>query len=85
MTDRQSAAIAWHKADAGDGHPSFGYGAAKVQCANCDGWEGTVCPNGCGVHLVSVQAEKDAECMRRMRAEDAERRERRAARRAARA
>jgi hypothetical protein len=80
MTVHQNAAIMSLVSDAGDGHPSCGYDAAKVKCAECDGWEGVACPHGCGVHLMSVQAEKDAEFMARMRAEDAERKERRAAR-----
>jgi hypothetical protein len=82
---RENAAIMWTTSDAGDGHPSMGYGAAKVQCANCDGWEGTSCPHDCGVRLVSIAAEKDAECMERLRREHAERQRRRAARKAERA
>lgn len=83
MSRDESAAIAW-QVMADDGLPSFGYDTAQVRCAECDGWEGTACPHGCGVHLVSVQAQKDAECMGRMRREDAERKQRRAERRAAR-
>lgn len=56
--------------------------SAKVQCPECDGWTGLSCPHGCGVHLVSVQAEEDAALMERMAAEDVERRARRAARKA---
>lgn len=84
MADRLNAAIMRYTADDGDGHPSFGYDAARVACSRCDGWEGTSCPHGCGVQLVSVQAEKDAAFMARMRQEDAERRFNRAARKAAR-
>jgi hypothetical protein len=54
-----SAAIAWCTPDAGDGHASSGYDAAQVMCSECDGWEGTICPHRCGVHLVSVQAERE--------------------------
>lgn len=55
--------------------------AARLRCENCDGFEGLVCPRGCGVHLVDVQAEKDEEFRERMRAEEAERQARRAERR----
>ena len=54
MIERQNAAIMWFTSDAGDGHPGTGYGSAKVKCSECDGWEGIVCPHGCGVHLVSI-------------------------------
>lgn len=77
------AAIGWLIRDE-DG-PSFGWDHAKVQCAECDGWEGTTCPHGCGVRLVSTEAEHAAAFRERMRREEAERRERREQRRRERA
>lgn len=72
---------------ASDGLPMFGWDNAKVKCAECDGWTGTVCPHGCGVRLVSTQREDDEAFKVRQCAEEAQRRlereERRARRKAA--
>lgn len=81
MSAEQKASIAWVDR-AMDGLPTFGYNNAKVQCPECDGWTGVTCPHGCGVRLVSTQAEDDAAFRARMRAEEAERRARRDERRA---
>jgi hypothetical protein len=79
MSER--AAIQWN-VQAADG-PVFGWDKAKVQCANCDGFTGTECPvDGCGVRLVSIQAEEDARYRQRMRVEAEERKARRAEMRA---
>lgn len=75
----ERAAIQWSEQHA-DG-PSIGWENAKVKCSECDGWTGLSCPHGCGVELISTQAEDDAEWRKRMDEEERERRERRAARR----
>jgi hypothetical protein len=64
--------------------PSFGWDNAKIECSKCDGWTGLECPRGCGVRLVSTQAEDNAAFRQQMRSEERERRQRREARRAAR-
>jgi hypothetical protein len=74
------AAIGW--SERGPEGPSFGWDHAKVECERCDGWEGVVCPHGCGVRLISTQAEHNAAWRERMDREEAERRQRRAERRA---
>lgn len=74
-------AIGW-TVRASDGLPSFGWDNAEVKCPECDGWKGTVCPHGCGVHLVSTQREDDQRTMERLRANAAERKARQAARKA---
>lgn len=62
---------------------SISFEAAKVTCPRCDGFTGTRCPvEGCGVQLISIQAQRDEEFRARMREQEAERRARRAARRA---
>lgn len=63
---------------ASDGLASFGYENAKVKCPECDGWNGTVCPHGCGVRLISTQAEDDARFRERLRAARDERKARHA-------
>jgi hypothetical protein len=67
-----------------DDGSSFGFDNAKVKCPECDGWTGTTCPHGCGVRLISTQAEDDIAFRERMREEEAERRRYRAERKAAR-
>jgi len=57
-----------------DGERSMTYDGAKVKCANCDGWEdGTVCPQGCGVEIVSNQYERTERYQVEMREQEAER------------
>jgi hypothetical protein len=59
-------------------------GSRHDKCPECDGWTGTTCPHGCGVRLISTQAEDDIAFRERMREEEAERRRYRAERKAAR-
>jgi hypothetical protein len=73
---------------ASDGLPSMAIHAAKLVCgdAGCPGATDVRCPAvACSVRLVSVQEERDAETMERLRREDDKYRSARAARRAARA
>lgn len=73
------ASIGWTIQHA-DG-PSFGFDNARIECSKCDGWTGTSCPNGCGVRLISTQAEDDAAYRERAMHEAEERKAYREARR----
>jgi len=70
---------------ANDGLPFTSFENAEVRCPECEGWKGTVCPHGCGVRLVSTQAEDTAKVMAELRERDAESKRRRDERRQRRA